>query len=204
LFEAICGVVPVDSGTIKFDNEVVNFKSVSQARNAGLSYLTKDRKGKGLLLLQKMAPNMSLFSLPKFIKNMMIDQKAEEKALARGIRRFDIRTRDADIRVGDLSGGNQQKLLLAKMMETDPRVIIVDEPTRGIDVGTKQQIYHFIAALAAEGVSVVVISSEMPEIIGICHRVFVMREGRMMGALTGTEINENEIMRYAAGLKEAS
>jgi ribose transport system ATP-binding protein len=142
--------------------------------------------------------------MPKFEKNFMIDKDAEQKALARGIRRFDIRTRNPDIQVGDLSGGNQQKLLLAKMMEIDPKVIIVDEPTRGIDVGTKQQIYHFIAALAAEGVSVVVISSEMPEIIGICHRVFVMREGRVMGELSGDEINENEIMRYAAGLKEAS
>lgn len=204
LFEAICGLEPIISGQIHFNGDEVRFNNVGQARDAGISYLTKDRKDKGLLLNQKMAPNMSLFAMPKFEKNFMIDKDAEQKALARGIRRFDIRTRNPDIQVGDLSGGNQQKLLLAKMMEIDPKVIIVDEPTRGIDVGTKQQIYHFIAALAAEGVSVVVISSEMPEIIGICHRVFVMREGRVMGELSGDEINENEIMRYAAGLKEAS
>lgn len=204
LFEAICGLEPINSGVITYNNKEVRFRNVGQARDAGISYLTKDRKDKGLLLGQKMAPNMSLFAMPKFVKNFMVDRSAEEKALARGVRRFDIRTRDADIEVGDLSGGNQQKLLLAKMMEIDPKVIIVDEPTRGIDVGTKQQIYHFIAALAEEGVSVVVISSEMPEIIGICHRVFVMREGRIMGELSGDEINENEIMRYAAGLKEAS
>lgn len=204
LFEAICGLQPIDSGIVTLNNVDIRFKSVSQARDANIAYLTKDRKDKGLLLGQKMAPNMSLFALPKFVKNFMVDHRAEEEALARGIRRFDIRTRDADILVGDLSGGNQQKLLLAKMMETDPKVIIVDEPTRGIDVGTKQQIYHFIAALAAEGVSIVVISSEMPEIIGICHRVYVMREGQITGVLSGDEINENEIMRYAAGLKEAS
>jgi len=86
-------------------------------------------------------------------------------------------------------------------MESEPRIVIIDEPTRGIDVGTKQQIYHFIAAQAAEGVSVVIISSEMPEVIGISHRVVVMREGQVMGVLTGDEINENEIVRYAAGLK---
>ncbi|MEC9468538.1 MAG: ATP-binding cassette domain-containing protein, partial [Pseudomonadota bacterium] len=130
-----------------------------------------------------------------------LDSKAEEDALNRAIRRFDVRARDKEITVGKLSGGNQQKLLLAKIMECDPKIVIIDEPTRGIDVGTKQQIYHFIAALAAEGVSVVVISSEMPEIIGICHRVVVMREGHITGVLTGDHINENEIMRYAAGLK---
>lgn len=204
LFEAICGLQHIDAGLVSFEGENVLFSNVAQAREKGLSYLTKDRKNKGLLLEQKMTPNMSLFALPKFVKRMLLDGQAEENALARGIRRFDIRTRDAEIKVGDLSGGNQQKLLLAKMMETDPKIIIVDEPTRGIDVGTKQQIYHFIAALAKEGVSVVVISSEMPEIIGICHRVYVMREGRIMGVLSGSEINENDIMRYAAGLKEAS
>ena len=151
-----------------------------------------------------MQPNLTLLALPKFVRGFMVDRGAEAKALERGIRRFDIRTRDAGIQVGDLSGGNQQKLLLAKIMEADPRIVIIDEPTRGIDVGTKQQIYHFIAALASEGVAVVVISSEMPEIIGICHRVVVMREGQITGVLSGDEINENEIVRYAAGLKKAS
>lgn len=148
-----------------------------------------------------MRPNLSLFALPKFVKGLSVDHKAEDAALTRAIRRFDIRARDPKVKVGDLSGGNQQKLLLAKVMECDPRVLIIDEPTRGIDVGTKQQIYHFIAAIAAEGVSVVVVSSEMPEIIGMCHRVVVMREGEITGVVTGDHINETEIVRYAAGLK---
>lgn len=202
VFESICGLNDISSGTVKLDGQEVRFDSVAHARDAGVVYLTKDRKEKGLLLEQGMQSNMTLLALPKFVKNMMIDAKAEEKALARGIRRFDIRARDPKVKAGDMSGGNQQKLLLAKVMESDPRVVIIDEPTRGIDVGTKQQIYHFIAALAAEGMSVVVISSEMPEIIGVCHRVFVMRDGRIMGAVTGDAINENEIVRYAAGLKE--
>lgn len=202
IFEAICGLAPITGGVLKLDGEEVRFQSVAQARDAGIVYLTKDRKEKGLLLEQGMQSNLTLFALPKFVKNYMIDKAAEAKALARGIRRFDIRARDPNVKAGDMSGGNQQKLLLAKIMECDPRVVIIDEPTRGIDVGTKQQIYHFIAALAAEGMSVVVISSEMPEIIGICHRVFVMRDGRIMGAVTGDAINETEIVRYAAGLKE--
>jgi len=201
VFEAVCGLAPVESGHIRLFGNDIGHMNVAEARDAGLAYLTKDRKEKGLLLDKKMRPNLTLFALPKFVKNFGIDRKAEEKALNRAIRRFDVRARDEDIVVGKLSGGNQQKLLLAKIMECDPKIVIIDEPTRGIDVGTKQQIYHFIAALAADGVSVVVISSEMPEIIGICHRVVVMREGQITGALTGDHINENEIMRYAAGLK---
>ncbi|MBN9669513.1 sugar ABC transporter ATP-binding protein [Roseibium aggregatum] len=201
VFEAICGLAPIEGGSVRLFGREVRHMNVADARDAGLAYLTKDRKEKGLLLDKKMRPNLTLFALPKFVKNFAIDTKAEETALKRAIRRFDVRALDEEITVGKLSGGNQQKLLLAKIMECDPKIVIIDEPTRGIDVGTKQQIYHFIAALAADGVSVVVISSEMPEIIGICHRVAVMREGRITGILSGDRINENEIMRYAAGLK---
>ncbi|MCF4098499.1 sugar ABC transporter ATP-binding protein [Maritalea mediterranea] len=203
LFEAICGLSSIEEGQVYLDGQPVQFKNVAEARDAGVTYLTKDRKGRGLLLEKTMRPNLTLMALPKFVKNFMMDTAAEEEALKRGIRRFDIRARDPKVKVGDMSGGNQQKLLLAKIMECDPRIVIIDEPTRGIDVGTKQQIYHFIAALAADGMSVVVISSEMPEIIGVCHRVAVMREGRITGVVTGNDNNETEIVRYAAGLKEA-
>ena len=127
---------------------------------------------------------------------------SEAQAMEKAKRRFDVRVRDEDVVASRMSGGNQQKLLLAKVMEIDPNIVIVDEPTRGIDVGTKQQIYHFIAALAREGRSVIVISSEMPEIIGLCTRVIVMRDGEMVGTLEGDAINEQEIMRFAAGLKK--
>ncbi len=125
--------------------------------------------------------------------------KSEANALARAMRRFDIRVRDGRVVAGRMSGGNQQKLMLAKVMETEPEIIIIDEPTRGIDVGTKQQIYHFISALARAGKSIVVVSSELQEVIGMCTRVAVMREGRIVGWLEGDEINEQEIMRYSAG-----
>ncbi|MCC0034877.1 MAG: sugar ABC transporter ATP-binding protein [Hoeflea sp.] len=202
LFEAICCLEEKGDGTVFVSGREVSFSSVAEVRDAGIVYLTKDRKEKGLLMEQGMRPNITLLALPKFIRHFMLDRTAEQKALERGIRRFDIRARNPKARARELSGGNQQKLLLAKIMEADPRIVVIDEPTRGIDVGTKQQIYHFIAALAAEGISVVVISSEMPEIIGICHRVLVMRSGRIAGELTGDAINENEIVRYAAGLKE--
>jgi len=203
VFEAICGLAEINAGKITFSGIETRFKSVAAARDAGVVYLTKDRKEKGLLLNEGMRTNLTLLSLPKFVRNMLLNSKLENDALARAIRRFDIRSRDPEVKAKDMSGGNQQKLLLAKVMESEPRVVIIDEPTRGIDVGTKQQIYHFIAALAAEGVSIVLISSEMPEIIGMCHRVAVMREGRITGVLSGDDINESEIVRYAAGLKEA-
>jgi ribose transport system ATP-binding protein len=201
-FEAICGLVPIQGGEISALGHHGAFATVAQARDAGMVYLTKDRKGKGLLLNLGMTTNLTLLALPRFAKNLVVDRASEKTAMARAVRRFDIRARDPDVLAKDMSGGNQQKLLLAKVMEANPKIVIIDEPTRGIDVGTKQQIYHFIAALAAEGVSVVVISSEMPEIIGISHRVIVMRDGRIMGELTGNEINENEIVGYAAGLRE--
>ncbi|WP_343225640.1 sugar ABC transporter ATP-binding protein [Oricola nitratireducens] len=202
LFEAICSLEERQGGAVQVSGKQADFRSPAEARDAGIVYLTKDRKAKGLLMEQGMRPNMTLFALPKFTRRFMLDRAAEQTALERGIRRFDIRARNPNCRTRELSGGNQQKLLLAKIMEAEPRIVIIDEPTRGIDVGTKQQIYHFIAALAAEGMSVVVISSEMPEIIGICHRVLVMRSGRITGELTGDAINENEIVRFAAGLKE--
>jgi ribose transport system ATP-binding protein len=106
--------------------------------------------------------------------------------------------------VGNLSGGNQQKLLLAKTMLVEPEIVIIDEPTRGIDIGTKQQIYGFIERLAASGKTCIVISSEMAEVIGLCHRVIVMRSGRIMGELTGEAIAEHDIVRHAMGLERAA
>ena len=107
---------------------------------------------------------------------------------------------DKGLLAGQMSGGNQQKLLLAKMMQLNPRVVVIDEPTRGVDIGAKQQIYRFIAALAAEGRSVIVISSEMAELIGICHRIIVMRNGRVVGEVAGEAMNEHAIVVLATGV----
>lgn len=204
VFEAVVGVNAIEEGDITLNGAAFRPTSVAKARDHGIVYLTKDRKEKGLLLGQQMRPNLTLLALSRFASLKGIDESREDAALQRAIRRFDIRAKGNDTLVGDLSGGNQQKLLLAKVMEAEPQILIVDEPTRGIDVGTKQQIYHFIAALALEGVSIVVISSEMPEVIGMSHRVIVMREGEIAGTLAGDDINEAEIMRYAAGLKTGS
>jgi len=201
--EAIVGLTHRSAGEVQVNGKPVNFTRVAQSVSAGLAYMTKDRKGKGLLLNMGLRPNLTLLTLGKHLKAGFLDFSSEQKALERAVRRFDIRARDPSVAVGRLSGGNQQKLMLGKTMETEPDIIIMDEPTRGIDVGTKQQIYHIIAALAAEGKSIIVISSEMQEVIGLSHRVVVMREGRMAGLLEGAEITEAEIMRYAAGIKQS-
>ncbi len=202
LMEAIVGLRSRVSGEVVANGQTVPPHDVHAAIDAGLAYMTKDRKSKGLLLNSGMVVNLTLQSLDRHGKFGYLSASSEADALARARRRFDIRVRDGNIVAGRMSGGNQQKLLLAKIMETEPQIIIIDEPTRGIDVGTKQQIYHFISALARDGHSIVVISSEMPEVIGLCTRVAVMREGRIAGVLEGEEITEQEIMRYAAGLKK--
>ncbi len=202
LMEAIVGLRARASGEVVANGRTVPSHDVHAAIDAGLAYMTKDRKSKGLLLNSGMAVNLTLQSLDRHGKFGYLSASSEANALARARRRFDIRVRDGNIVAGRMSGGNQQKLLLAKVMETEPQIIIIDEPTRGIDVGTKQQIYHFISALARDGHSIIVVSSEMPEVIGLCTRIAVMREGRIVGVLEGDEISEQEIMRYAAGLKK--
>ncbi len=202
LMEAIVGLRSRVSGEVVVNGQPVPPHDVHAAIDAGLAYMTKDRKSKGLLLSSGMVVNLTLQSLDRHGKFGYLSASSEADALARARRRFDIRVRDGNIVAGRMSGGNQQKLLLAKVMETEPQIIIIDEPTRGIDVGTKQQIYHFISALARDGHSIIVVSSEMPEVIGLCTRIAVMREGRIVGVLEGEEITEQEIMRYAAGLKK--
>jgi ribose transport system ATP-binding protein len=169
---------------------------------AGVVYLSEDRKGKGLLLRQNLRVNLTLAALEKFSRGSFIDVPAEEKALDAAIKDFDIRTRSRDLLAGQLSGGNQQKLLLAKMMLAEPRIVIIDEPTRGVDIGTKEQIYRFIASLAEQGRSVIVISSEMQELIGLCHRVIVMRNGRIAGEVEQADLSEDSIVYLATGVHE--
>lgn len=192
-----------NTGFIELRGEHAVFKNLSAARSKGIAYLTKDRKGSGLLLEKGLSFNFSLFSLGK-ISKALIDTRAEAAAFEKAIDTFDIRMKDDSISAGQLSGGNQQKLLLAKILEAEPSIIIIDEPTRGIDIGTKSQIYHFIAELLTTGHSVILISSDITEIIGMSHRVAVMCQGVISGVLEGDEIEEHEIMRYATGLKSST
>jgi len=188
------------SGTLRRDGRPLRVRSLDDAVEAGIAYLTEDRKGKGLLVAKRLQPNLTLLALERYGR-VFVDEKREAEALEHAVGEFDIRVRSLDALVGSLSGGNQQKLLLAKTMQVEPTILIVDEPTRGIDIGTKSQIYHFLHDFARRGGSVILISSEMPEIIGLSHRVVVMRSGVVTGILEGDSVQEGEIVRYATGLK---
>ncbi|CAM5312124.1 Xylose import ATP-binding protein XylG [Mycolicibacterium aubagnense] len=200
LMEGMVGLRPAH-GTVRLAGRPVSFANVHDSLKAGIAYLSEDRKGKGLLLAKDLRVNLTLASLGRFVRWGQVDRAREREALDKAISEFDIRTGSKDLLAGQLSGGNQQKLLLAKMMLLDPSIVIIDEPTRGIDIGTKQQIYKFIAGLAAEGRSIIVVSSEMPELIGLCDRILVMRTGHIVGEVAGDHVNENEIVVLATGVQ---
>ncbi|MCL4675605.1 MAG: ATP-binding cassette domain-containing protein, partial [Pararhodobacter sp.] len=196
-FEGLAGLRPA-RGSVRIKGRPVSIRHPWEALRHGLAYLTEDRKTRGLLLDKGLRENLTLLALWKFSRGM-IDTAAEEAALDTAIAEFDIRG-SRDVAVGHLSGGNQQKLLFAKTMLADPEIVIIDEPTRGIDIGTKQQMYEFIRGLADAGRAIVVISSEMQEVIGLADRVLVLRQGRIAGALDGDEATEDAIVRLAMGV----
>ncbi len=198
LMEGIVGLRP-GRGRVRLDGAERRFRDVRDSQRAGIVYLSEDRKGRGLLLGQNLTVNLTLAALSRFTRAGIVDRAREAGALDQAFADFDIRARSRALDAGQLSGGNQQKLLLAKMMLLDPTIVIIDEPTRGIDIGTKEQIYRWIAALAEAGKSVIVVSSEMPELIGICDRILVMREGEIVGELAGARMTETEIAVLATG-----
>jgi ribose transport system ATP-binding protein len=166
------------------------------------AYLPEDRKGKGLVASFDPATNYSLLGLNRF-GSWFVDRRKEQSSFRKAVDQFKIRIPDPSMPTGRLSGGNQQKVVLAKVMAIAPEIIVFDEPTRGIDVGTKAQIYQWIRQMADEGRSCVVISSELLEIIGLCHRVIVMRSSRIVASLEGDAISEDQIMLYATGVNPA-
>lgn len=200
-FEALAGLRD-GHGAVRINGQPVRISHPWEALAQGLAYLTEDRKTRGLLLNKGLRDNLTLQALHKF-SNWTLDTRAEQTALDRAMTDFDIRG-SRTVTVGSLSGGNQQKLLFAKTMLSDPDILIIDEPTRGIDIGTKQQMYEFIRKLAAEGRAIVVISSEMQEVIGLSDRVLVMRQGRIAGELTGAEASEEAIVRLAMGVGQSA
>ncbi len=201
--EGLCGLRTASAASVRLFGEQVQMKTPGDAQRRGLCYLTEDRKLRGLVLDWGMRENLTLQTLFRF-GSFLIDGRAEEAALTQAIKEFDIRAGSRAVRVGNLSGGNQQKLLLAKVMLSEPRILIVDEPTRGIDIGTKQQIYVFLRQLAAQGHAIIMITSEMPELIGLADRVMVMRLGQIAGTLDEQAITEDSIVRLSMGLEATS
>ncbi len=197
--ESIMGLRRRVSGEIFVGGEKAQINSTADALKYKLGYLSEDRKGKGLLLNFDITKNISLISLAKYC-NLLVNRNKEKQASKKYIDQFDIKAASLEAELEFLSGGNQQKVYLSKWMDTEPQILILDEPTRGIDVNAKKEIYHFVNTLIKKGVSCILISSELEEIIGLCTRVLVMREGRIVGEMEGARINEEEIMLSAAGI----
>jgi putative multiple sugar transport system ATP-binding protein len=182
------------TGQVLIDGTPVDCSTVVKAVDAGLAYVTEDRKALGLVLDEPIQWNISLANLAGIAVNGVINRMREQE-VAEGYRRaMNIRTPSVFQKVVNLSGGNQQKVVLSKWLFTEPKVLILDEPTRGIDVGAKFEIYGLMNRLADEGRAVVMISSEMPELLGMCDRIYVMNEGALVGELTAAEADQERIM----------
>lgn len=192
------------SGHLYKDGKELNLKTVSDAIRAGIAYVTEDRKQAGLILTDDVLHNISLASLSKISKHGVVDTNAEISAAQDYTKRMNIKVSSISQLTGKLSGGNQQKVVLSKWIMTDPDLLILDEPTRGIDVGAKYEIYCIINDLIAQGKSVLMISSEMPELLGMADRIYVMNEGRIVGQMDAAEATQNKIMNCILQAKETA
>ncbi|WP_374563341.1 sugar ABC transporter ATP-binding protein [Ideonella sp.] len=198
LFEGVLGLRPRSAGRVALDGREVRIGSPREAADLGLTYLSEDRKGKGLHVAFGLAENLTLMALQRYA-HPWLRSGAERAALQEAVTAFGIRTGSLGLRASALSGGNQQKLALAKVLHPKPCVVVLDEPTRGVDIGAKRDIYALIQRLAVEGHAVVVISSELVELMGVCHRVAVMRHGRLQAVLPAEGLSEELLIAHATG-----
>lgn len=202
IVEAIFGLRTYDSGKIYLNNEEVKFKTPSDAIENGLGLITEDRKGTGLFLQMSVKENTTMAGLKKISKfKSIIDRKKEKEILEKYIEALRIKTPHMNQVIQSLSGGNQQKAIIARWLLLQPDILIMDEPTRGIDVNAKAEIYNIMGNLVESGVSIIMISSEIPELISMSDRIMVMREGHISGFLEGEEMVENNVLKLAFGGK---
>lgn len=200
IMRALSGVDPRMSGDIFLDGEKVRIQTVQDAMSHGLYYLTEDRKEQGLFLKMSIRDNVTVTHLDALSKRGFLLRNRARELASTVMRDLRVKAKDDDQLVGSLSGGNQQKVMIGKWISRNPRVLILDEPTRGIDVGAKAEIHQLLRKLANDGIGVIVISSELPEIVGLSDRVLVVHNGTVAGVLDGSQLNDETIMEYASGL----
>ena len=197
---ALFGVAPADAGSIKIEGKAVRIPSPQEAMREGIAYVSEDRRKLGLAMTMPIFANATLATLSRFLGKFGLIRHGQELEMAESYRkRLNIRTPNVAIDVGKLSGGNQQKVMLAKWLNMAPRILILDEPTRGIDVGAKAEVHAIIHELARRGVAIVAISSDLPEVLALADRIVVMREGRQMGILDGDSATQETVMALATG-----
>ncbi|HEO7922304.1 TPA: sugar ABC transporter ATP-binding protein [Streptococcus agalactiae] len=201
VMRTIFGIDKKKSGKVKIDDQEITITSPSQAIKQGIGFLTENRKDEGLILDFNIKDNMTLPSTKDFSKHGFFDEKTSTTFVQQLINRLYIKSGRPDLEVGNLSGGNQQKVVLAKWIGIAPKVLILDEPTRGVDVGAKREIYQLMNELADRGVPIVMVSSDLPEILGVSDRIMVMHEGRISGELSRKEADQEKVMQLATGGK---
>ena len=202
--QAVFGLDPAASGTVAMHGRAIRLGSIWEALTAKFGLVPEDRKRQGLVLSMNCRENTSLAALPMLTRVGWVRRAAERDLAAKYAQRLRVKTPSMETSIATLSGGNQQKIALAKWIARDCDILVVDEPTRGIDVGAKAEIYQLLDELASEGKAVLVISSELPELIGLCGRIMVMREGRLVGELQRAQCSEAALMRLMAGVAEAA
>jgi rhamnose transport system ATP-binding protein len=197
---ALFGIEPATSGTILLDGKPITVRSPREGMKLGIAYVSEDRRQLGLVLQMAIFANITLPVLRRFLNRLGLVRTGVERRTAEAFRtRLAIRAPSVDLEVAKLSGGNQQKVMLSKWLNTNPSVLILDEPTRGVDVGSKAEVHAIIGQLAAEGIGIIVISSDLPEVLVLSDRVLVMREGRQMAILDRSEASEETVMTAAMG-----
>ncbi|SDR25233.1 sugar ABC transporter ATP-binding protein [Pseudovibrio sp. Tun.PSC04-5.I4] len=202
ILQGICGLFHHNSGSVELNGESFHINSYQESIQKGIVYLSEDRKGEGVFLDLSIAQNVSALNVDQVSTSVgILDRKAElEQAKTLG-ERLNLKHGGLDLPVSSLSGGNQQKVAIAKMLSVSPKIILMDEPTRGIDVGAKVEIHALLRNLAKEGIGLVVVSSELPELIGLCDRILVICEGELSGEVGPDEMTEERIMELASGLQ---
>jgi ribose transport system ATP-binding protein len=199
IMQSIFGNMPHVTGQIFMNGKEIHNKNPWDAMANGIGFITEDRKVEGLMLEESIMKNISLANLGSISKGGVLDAKAEEEMVRNGIKNLSIRCTGPEHLCTNLSGGNQQKVVFAKWIFTNPRVLILDEPTRGVDIGAKKEIYSIINDLAATGVAIIMVSSELPEVLGMSDRVMVVHEGRIGGFIDRDKANQENIMTLATG-----
>jgi len=192
------------SGTVHIAGKEANVRTVSDAIRSGIAYATEDRKRFGLNLIEDIKRNVTLASLRDFVKGLLVSSNEEFRKANEYRESMNIKAPSVLTVTNQLSGGNQQKVVLSKWINVNPEVLILDEPTRGIDVGAKYEIYLIIQRLASEGKGVIVISSELPELIGICDRIYAIAEGAITGEVTRDNADPETLMKFMTAEKEVT
>lgn len=199
IMQAIFGNLSYESGTIEIDGKEVKISNPRQAMEHGIGFITEDRKTEGLMLDKSIRENISLCNLGRISKSSVISKEAEKDMVAEAIKDLHIKCFGPFHECNNLSGGNQQKVVLAKWILTNPKILILDEPTRGVDIGAKKEIYNIINKLAAQGVAIIMVSSELPEVLGMSDNIMVVREGEVRGIISYEEANQERVMTLATG-----